>query len=394
MMTPQKEKEKNPHTHSPTMECSLKEKEKKARTHSPKMECLEKEEEMAASVMLGNVAENPVKKPVKKEKKPYTLSPPVMFAEKQVKKMESSLKEEEKPHTHSPPAASGKPVKKMESSLKEEEKPHTHSPPAASGDLAGKPVKKMESSLKEEEKPHTHSPPAASGKPVKKMESSLKEEEKPHTHSPPAATGKPVKKPPVKERLIGCFSDENFEIGEGIEKFMPSPGTGHTFVKKRASLSSSGCRKSLWDIVKGQLRDKRDKEQRCCVISTDQAKQAKEEKRPSTDWFSKYEKPATRDLNSKREIMSKPELLVEPDFELPLAFLDQKKAVKTLLLITNSDYHYTDKMMQHSFNRFLPNDMGGRDLFDMVGIKILLYVLLFILLHNFPVTLFLSSVML
>ncbi|XP_063937788.1 uncharacterized protein LOC108194257 isoform X11 [Daucus carota subsp. sativus] len=357
MMTPQKEKEKNPHTHSPTMECSLKEKEKKARTHSPKMECLEKEEEMAAS---GNVAENPVKKPVKKEKKPYTLSPP----EKQVKKMESSLKEEEKPHTHSPPAASGKPVKKMESSLKEEEKPHTHSPPAASG----KPVKKMESSLKEEEKPHTHSPPAASGKPVKKMESSLKEEEKPHTHSPPAATGKPVKKPPVKERLIGCFSDENFEIGEGIEKFMPSPGTGHTFVKKRASLSSSGCRKSLWDIVKGQLRDKRDKEQRCCVISTDQAKQAKEEKRPSTDWFSKYEKPATRDLNSK--------------------------AVKTLLLITNSDYHYTDKMMQHSFNRFLPNDMGGRDLFDMVGIKILLYVLLFILLHNFPVTLFLSSVML
>ena len=106
--------------------------------------------------------------------------------------------------------------------------------------------------------------------------------------------GKPVKKPPVKERLIGCFSDENFEIGEGIEKFMPSPGTGHTFVKKRASLSSSGnitalffnynqsfcaigltlvftgCRKSLWDIVKGQLRDKRDKEQRCCVISTDQ----------------------------------------------------------------------------------------------------------------------------
>nr|XP_017216693.1 PREDICTED: muscle M-line assembly protein unc-89-like isoform X6 [Daucus carota subsp. sativus] len=266
MMTPQKEKEKNPHTHSPTMECSLKEKEKKARTHSPKMECLEKEEEMAAS---GNVAENPVKKPVKKEKKPYTLSPP----EKQVKKMESSLKEEEKPHTHSPPAASEKQVKKMESSLKEEEKPHTHSPPAASGDLAGKPVKKMESSLKEEEKPHTH--------------------------SPPAATGKPVKKPPVKERLIGCFSDENFEIGEGIEKFMPSPGTGHTFVKKRASLSSSGCRKSLWDIVKGQLRDKRDKEQRCCVISTDQAKQAKEEKRPSTDWFSKYEKPATRDLNSK-----------------------------------------------------------------------------------------------
>ncbi|KAH7513546.1 hypothetical protein FEM48_Zijuj12G0211700 [Ziziphus jujuba var. spinosa] len=68
----------------------------------------------------------------------------------------------------------------------------------------------------------------------------------------------------------------------------------------------------------------------------------------------------------KSEIMSKPELFVEPDPELPLALLDQKEAGKKLLLITNSDYHYTDKMMQHSFNRFLPNDMGWRDLFDIV----------------------------
>ncbi|KAL6343770.1 hypothetical protein AAG906_027540 [Vitis piasezkii] len=68
----------------------------------------------------------------------------------------------------------------------------------------------------------------------------------------------------------------------------------------------------------------------------------------------------------KHEIMSKPELFVEPDPEMPLALLDQKEAGKKLLLITNSDYHYTDKMMQHSFNKFLPNDMGWRDLFDMV----------------------------
>ncbi|KAJ6688996.1 hypothetical protein OIU85_005419 [Salix viminalis] len=71
----------------------------------------------------------------------------------------------------------------------------------------------------------------------------------------------------------------------------------------------------------------------------------------------------------KSEIMSKPELFVEPDPELPLALLDQKEAGKKLLLITNSDYHYTDKMMKHSFNRFLPNDMGWRDLFDMVIIS-------------------------
>ncbi|KAL6190746.1 hypothetical protein ACLB2K_037140 [Fragaria x ananassa] len=68
----------------------------------------------------------------------------------------------------------------------------------------------------------------------------------------------------------------------------------------------------------------------------------------------------------KSEIMAKPELFVTPDPELPLALLDQKEAGKKLLLITNSDYHYTDTMMQHSFNRFLPNDMGWRDLFDIV----------------------------
>ncbi|KAL9671670.1 hypothetical protein QQ045_009240 [Rhodiola kirilowii] len=68
----------------------------------------------------------------------------------------------------------------------------------------------------------------------------------------------------------------------------------------------------------------------------------------------------------KSEIMSRPELFVEPDPELPLALLDQKEAGKKLVLITNSDYHYTDKMMKHSFNKFLPNDMGWRDLFEMV----------------------------
>lgn len=60
------------------------------------------------------------------------------------------------------------------------------------------------------------------------------------------------------------------------------------------------------------------------------------------------------------------------------------QAGKRLLLITNSDYHYTDRMMQHSFDRFLPNEMGWRDLFDMVSIlqfmptiNLSLYLLLF-----------------
>ena len=38
---------------------------------------------------------------------------------------------------------------------------------------------------------------------------------------------------------------------------------------------------------------------------------------------------------------------------------------KTLLLITNSDYQYTDVMMSHCYDRFLPQGMRWRDLFDM-----------------------------
>ena len=39
---------------------------------------------------------------------------------------------------------------------------------------------------------------------------------------------------------------------------------------------------------------------------------------------------------------------------------------KTLLLITNSDYQYTDVMMSYCYDRFLPQGMRWRDLFDMV----------------------------
>ncbi|KAJ7559103.1 hypothetical protein O6H91_04G070100 [Diphasiastrum complanatum] len=68
----------------------------------------------------------------------------------------------------------------------------------------------------------------------------------------------------------------------------------------------------------------------------------------------------------KAEIISNPEYFVELDPELPLALLDQKEAGKRLLLITNSDYLYTNKMMQYAFNQFLPNNMDWRALFDMV----------------------------
>ncbi|XP_024371454.1 uncharacterized protein [Physcomitrium patens] len=68
----------------------------------------------------------------------------------------------------------------------------------------------------------------------------------------------------------------------------------------------------------------------------------------------------------KAEIINNPELFVEPDPELPLALLDQREAGKKLLLITNSDYLYTNKMMQYAFDKYLPNGMNWRSLFDMV----------------------------
>jgi hypothetical protein len=43
------------------------------------------------------------------------------------------------------------------------------------------------------------------------------------------------------------------------------------------------------------------------------------------------------------------------------------QAGKRLLLITNSDYLYTNKMMQYAFDKYLPEGMGWRALFDMVS---------------------------
>lgn len=42
------------------------------------------------------------------------------------------------------------------------------------------------------------------------------------------------------------------------------------------------------------------------------------------------------------------------------------QAGKRLLLITNSDYLYTNRMMQYAFDKYLPDGMGWRSLFDMV----------------------------
>ena len=68
----------------------------------------------------------------------------------------------------------------------------------------------------------------------------------------------------------------------------------------------------------------------------------------------------------KGDIMADPERFVDLDPDTVLALQDLKHAGKKLLLITNSDWVYTNAMMTHAFDRFLPGGTQWRDLFDVV----------------------------
>jgi HAD superfamily 5'-nucleotidase-like hydrolase len=66
----------------------------------------------------------------------------------------------------------------------------------------------------------------------------------------------------------------------------------------------------------------------------------------------------------KAEIMASPERYVQLDPELPLALTDLACAGKRLVLITNSEWDYTDAMMRYAFDGFLGK--SWRSLFDLV----------------------------
>ncbi|MBK8258689.1 MAG: HAD-IG family 5'-nucleotidase [Polyangiaceae bacterium] len=68
----------------------------------------------------------------------------------------------------------------------------------------------------------------------------------------------------------------------------------------------------------------------------------------------------------KAEIVGHPEKFVDTDPDLTLALLDQKRAGKKLLLVTNSEWVYALEMMRFTIDRFLPGRMTFRDLFDVV----------------------------
>lgn len=71
----------------------------------------------------------------------------------------------------------------------------------------------------------------------------------------------------------------------------------------------------------------------------------------------------------KEDILADPERFVVLDEETALTLLDQKAAGKRLLLITNSEWSYTVRLMSYAFNRFLPEGMTWRDLFEVVIVE-------------------------
>jgi len=68
----------------------------------------------------------------------------------------------------------------------------------------------------------------------------------------------------------------------------------------------------------------------------------------------------------KEEIAAAPERYVVLDPEAALALMDQRAAGKKLLLITNSEWSFTRRMMSYAYDRFLPEGMTWRELFDLV----------------------------
>ncbi len=68
----------------------------------------------------------------------------------------------------------------------------------------------------------------------------------------------------------------------------------------------------------------------------------------------------------KADIIENPERFVDLDPDIVDTLLDQRAAGKQLLLITNSDWSYSRRMMSYCLDRFCPDGTTWRDLFDLV----------------------------
>jgi 5'-nucleotidase len=75
---------------------------------------------------------------------------------------------------------------------------------------------------------------------------------------------------------------------------------------------------------------------------------------------------AHREGGLKQQILDDPGLFIEPDPTGVLALLDQLEAGKRLMLITNSEWEYSSRIMEHAFDPHLPDGMKWRDLFEAI----------------------------
>jgi HAD superfamily 5'-nucleotidase-like hydrolase len=75
---------------------------------------------------------------------------------------------------------------------------------------------------------------------------------------------------------------------------------------------------------------------------------------------------AHREGKLKQDILNAPERFIDPDPQGVLALVDQFHAGKRLMLITNSEWGYTKRIMAHAFDPYLPSGMRWRDLFEAV----------------------------
>lgn len=71
----------------------------------------------------------------------------------------------------------------------------------------------------------------------------------------------------------------------------------------------------------------------------------------------------------KAVIARDPDRFVVLDPELAPALLDLRHAGKSLVLVTNSEWDYTRSMMSYTLDRYLPEGMTWRDLFDLVIVQ-------------------------
>ena len=68
----------------------------------------------------------------------------------------------------------------------------------------------------------------------------------------------------------------------------------------------------------------------------------------------------------KESIVADPDRFVDLDPKIVPTLLDLRGAGKQLLLITNSDWSYTQQMMRYAFDPFCPSGTTWRDMFDIV----------------------------